>query len=53
MEYKTLGTTAGIRNSGLSAKSKISAFNKSQCQNESEVLFSPLLLIHAKRYMLL
>ena len=42
-------TTACIRNSGFSAKSKVSAFNKSQCQTESEVLFNPLLLIHAKR----
>jgi hypothetical protein len=41
--------TACIRNSGFSAKSKVSAFNKSQCQTESEVLFNPLLLIHAKR----
>lgn len=44
-----LATTACIRNSGFSAKSKVSAFNKSQCQTESEVLFNPLLLIHAKR----
>lgn len=43
-------TTACIRNSGFSAKSKVSAFNKSQYQTESEVLFNPLLLIHAKRY---
>ncbi len=43
-------TTACIRNSGFSVKSKVSAFNKSQCQTESEVLFNPLLLIHAKRY---
>ena len=28
----------------------VSAFNKSKCQTESEVLFNPLLLIHAKRY---
>src|SRR5690625_1888396 len=41
--------TACIRNSGFSAKSKVSAFNKSQYQTESEVLFNPLLLIHAKR----
>lgn len=47
-----LATTACIRNSGFSAKSKVSAFNKSQCQTESEVLFNPLLLIHAKRYAL-
>jgi hypothetical protein len=39
-----------MKNSGFSAKSKISAFNKGQCQTESEVLFKPLLLIHAKRY---
>lgn len=39
-----------MRNSGFSAKSKVSTFNKSQCQTESEVLFIPLLLIHAKRY---
>lgn len=42
--------TACIRNSGFSAKSKVSAFNKSQCQTESEVLFNPLLLIHPNRY---
>ena len=42
-------TTACIRNSGFSAKSKVSAFNKSQYQTESEVLFNPLLLIHANR----
>jgi len=42
-------TTACIRNSGFSAKSKVSAFNKSLYQTESEVLFNPLLLIHAKR----
>jgi hypothetical protein len=30
--------TACIRNSGFSAKSKVSAFNKSHCQTESEVL---------------
>jgi len=39
-----------MKNSGFSAKSKVSAFNKSQCQTESEVLFNPLLLIHANRY---
>ncbi|GIV30289.1 MAG: hypothetical protein KatS3mg028_1355 [Bacteroidia bacterium] len=43
-----LPTTACIRNSGFRAKSKVSTFNKSQCQTESEVLFNPLLLIHAK-----
>jgi hypothetical protein len=42
--------TTCIRNSGFSAKSKVSAFNKSKCQTESEVLLNPLLLIHAKRY---
>lgn len=42
--------TAGIRNSGFGAKSKVSAFSGSQCQTESEVLFHPLHLIHAKRY---
>jgi len=42
-------TTACIRNSGFSGKSKVSAFNKSQSQTESEVLFNPLLLIHTKR----
>lgn len=34
-----LPTTACIRNRGFSAKSKVCAFNKSQCQTESEVLF--------------
>jgi len=38
-----------MRNSGFSGKSKLNAFNKSQCETESEVLFNPLLLIHAKR----
>jgi len=42
--------TACIKNSGFSAKSKISTFKKSQCQTESEVLLNPLLLIHANRY---
>ena len=42
--------TACMKNSGFSGKSKVSAFNKSQCQTESEVRFNPLLLIHAKRY---
>jgi len=46
---KTERTTACMRNSGFSAKLKVSAFKKSQCQTESEVLFNPLLLIHAKR----
>ena len=39
-----------IRHRRFSAKSKVSAFNKSQCQIEIEVLFYPLFLIHAKRY---
>lgn len=39
-------------NSGYSGKIKVCAFNISQCQTESEVLFNPLLLIHAKRYPL-
>ncbi|PKL15153.1 MAG: hypothetical protein CVV49_21840, partial [Spirochaetae bacterium HGW-Spirochaetae-5] len=43
-------STACIRNSGFSAKLKVSAFNKSQSRTKSEVLFNPLLLIHAKRY---
>lgn len=42
--------TACIRNSGFNAKSKVSAFNKGKLQTESEVLFNPLLLIHANRY---
>jgi hypothetical protein len=52
MKYKRNAEplTACIRNSGFSAKSKVSAFNKSQCQTESKVLFNPLLLIHAKRW---
>ena len=41
--------TACIRNSGFSVKSKVSAFYESLCQTESEVLLSPLLLIHAER----
>ena len=49
-ENKAEPLTACIRNSGFSAKLKVSAFNKSKCQTESEVLFSPLLLIHANRY---
>lgn len=44
--------TACMKNSGFSAESKVCAFNKSKCQTESEVLFNPLLLIHAKRYSL-
>jgi hypothetical protein len=39
-----------MKNSGFSTKSKVSAFNRSQCQAESEVLLYPLLLIHAKRW---
>ncbi len=46
---KALLPTACIRNSGFIAKSKVSAFNKSHCQTESEVFFNPLLLIHANR----
>lgn len=42
--------TACIRNSGFSTKSKVGTFNNSQCQTESEVLFNPLLLIHANRW---
>jgi hypothetical protein len=42
--------TACIRISGFSAKSKVSAFNKSQYRTESEVLLNPLLVIHATRY---
>jgi hypothetical protein len=42
-------TTACIRNSGVSAKLRLSTFNESQCQTESEVLLNPLLLIHANR----
>lgn len=41
---------ACMKNSGFSGKSKVSAFNKSQCHAESEVRFNPLLLIHAKRW---
>ncbi|MEY5133618.1 MAG: hypothetical protein RLZZ198_1622 [Bacteroidota bacterium] len=43
-------TTACIRNSWFSGESKVSTFNKSQCQSESEVLLNPLLLIHTNRY---
>lgn len=39
-----------MKNSEYSAKSKASAFNKDKCQTEIEVLFKPLLLIHAKRW---
>jgi hypothetical protein len=41
-----------MKNSGFNAKSKVSAFNNSQYQTETKVLFNPLLLIHAKRYPL-
>jgi hypothetical protein len=44
-------TTACIRNSGFSAKSKVSAFNESQCQTESEVLPSPPHRKFANRYL--
>jgi hypothetical protein len=47
---EVLPPTAFIRNSGFTAKTKVIVFNKSQCQSESEVLFNPLLLIHAKRW---
>ena len=43
-------TTACMINSGFSDKSKVCTFNKNQYQIESEMLFCPLLLIHAKRY---
>jgi len=35
-----------IRNSRFNAKIKVSAYDKSQFQTESEVLFNPLLLVH-------
>jgi hypothetical protein len=38
-----------MRNSSFRDKLKVSAFNKSQCQAESKVLFNPLLLLHANR----
>ena len=47
--------TACIRNSGFSAKSKVSTFNKSQCQTESEVLlnryfsYTQNVIFHSKR----
>lgn len=50
LNKKGEGITACIRNSGFSAQSKVIAFNESQCQPESEVLFNPLLLIHANRW---
>jgi hypothetical protein len=40
-------TTALIRSCGFSAKSKVSAFNKSQCYIESKVLFNPPIRIHS------
>lgn len=40
-----------MKNSGLSGISKVSAFYELLCQTESEVLLSPLLLIHANRYL--
>ena len=43
-------TTACIKNSGFSAKSKVRAFNKSMYLTESAVRLNPLLFIHAKRY---
>jgi hypothetical protein len=43
-------TTTYIRNSGFIGKSKICAFNKSQCQTESELLFNPQLLIQANSF---
>ena len=42
-------TTACTRNSGFSAKSKVTAFNKGQSQIENKILFNPLLLIQVKR----
>jgi hypothetical protein len=51
VELKPEPLTACIRNSGFSAKLKVCTFNKSQYQPESEVLFNPLLLIHANRYL--
>ncbi len=50
MEIKNERTTACIRNSGFSAKSKVCTFNKSKSQPESEVLFNPLLQQAAKRW---
>lgn len=50
LEKKPEPLTACIRNSGFSGKSKVCAFNKSKYQTKSEVLFNPLLLIHADRY---
>lgn len=50
MNKKYESLTMYKNNSGLGVKSKVSAFNKSQRQTESEVLLNPLLLIHAKRY---
>lgn len=39
-----------MKNSGFIGKSKVCSFNKVLHQTENEVLFNPLLLIHAKRY---
>ncbi|KPQ14264.1 MAG: hypothetical protein HLUCCX10_11045 [Algoriphagus marincola HL-49] len=50
-KMNTERTTACMRNSGFSAKSKVCAFNESLYLTESEVLFNSLLLIHAKRFM--
>jgi len=38
-----------MKNSGFIGKSKVCSFNKVLHQTENEVLFNPLLLIHAKR----
>jgi hypothetical protein len=40
-------TTACIRNSGFSAKSKVCTFNKLLRQTESEVLLNPLLRLYS------
>jgi len=40
-----------MKNSGFIGKSKVCSFNKVLHQTENEVLFNPLLLIHAKRYL--
>lgn len=49
LKINTERTTACIINSEFSGKSKVSALNKVLYQTECEVLFNPLLLIHAKR----
>lgn len=49
MKKKGESITTCIRNSRFSSKLKDCAFNKSQYQTESEVLFNPLLPIHANR----